>query len=63
MGQPIIPSCQVKLDAGNQPRFLHEYCDSVISYCSDFGTESQFTEVPNLTAVDSLIELIMADDF
>lgn len=35
---------QVKLDCGSKVAALSTYCESEIGYCSDFGTESQFTE-------------------
>ncbi|CAE7256194.1 unnamed protein product [Symbiodinium natans] len=37
---------QVKLDIGTDPAALQRYSmESCISFCSDYGTESQFTEV------------------
>ncbi|CAL1131684.1 unnamed protein product [Cladocopium goreaui] len=37
---------QVKLDCGSKPAELAAYCGSVVGYVADFGTESQFTEIP-----------------
>ena len=36
----------VKLDVGTQPDRLQAYSKHVVGFCSDFGTESQLTDVP-----------------
>ena len=47
----------IKLDVGAGQEQLGNYSDSLVSFCSDFGTESQLAEIPAL-AVDDLLSSV-----
>ena len=47
----------IKLDVGTRPEQLGNYSDSLVSFCSDFGTESQLAEIPPMD-VDELLSSV-----